>query len=92
MKDNNLKTYKIVTFGCQMNARDSEKLAGVLEEKGYVEIDSEEEADIVIFNTCTVRENANQRLYGHIGQLKKSYLKNKNKIIGICGCMMHIIM
>lgn len=88
MKDNNLKTYKIVTFGCQMNARDSEKLAGVLEEKGYVEIDSEEEADIVIFNTCTVRENANQRLYGHIGQLKKSYLKNKNKIIGICGCMM----
>ena len=88
MKDNNLKTYKIVTFGCQMNARDSEKLAGVLEEKGYVEIDSEEEADIVIFNTCTVRENANQRLYGHIGQLKKSFLNNKNKIIGICGCMM----
>lgn len=88
MKDSNLKTYKIVTFGCQMNARDSEKLAGVLEEKGYVEIDSEEDADIVIFNTCTVRENANQRLYGRIGQLKKSYQNNKNKIIGICGCMM----
>lgn len=88
MKENNLKTYKIVTFGCQMNARDSEKLAGVLEKKGYVEIDNEEDADIVIFNTCTVRENANQRLYGHIGQLKKSYLNNNNKIIGICGCMM----
>lgn len=88
MKDSSLKTYKIVTFGCQMNARDSEKLAGVLEEKGYAEIDSEDDADIVIFNTCTVRENANQRLYGHIGQLKKSYLNNKNKIIGICGCMM----
>ena len=82
------KTYKVVTFGCQMNARDSEKLAGILEEKGYVENIDEETADIVIFNTCTVRENANQKLYGHIGQLKKSYLKNKNKIIGICGCMM----
>ena len=88
MKKQELKTYKIVTFGCQMNARDSEKLAGVLEEKGLKETIDEYEADIVIFNTCTVRENANQRLYGHIGQLKQSYLKNKNKIIGICGCMM----
>lgn len=88
MKKNELKTYKIVTFGCQMNARDSEKLAGVLEEKGYKEIDDEKKADIVIFNTCTVRENANQKLYGHIGQLKSSYLQNKDKIIGICGCMM----
>lgn len=88
MKNIELKTYKIVTFGCQMNARDSEKLAGVLEEKGYKEIDDENTADIVIFNTCTVRENANQKLYGHIGQLKSSYMHNKNKIIGICGCMM----
>lgn len=88
MSDNSVKTYKVVTFGCQMNARDSEKLAGVLEEKGYVKTSDEEVADIVIFNTCTVRENANQKLYGHIGQLKNSYLNNKNKIIGICGCMM----
>ena len=88
MKNSNLKSYKIVTFGCQMNARDSEKLAGVLEEKGYTEATDEDTADIVIFNTCTVRENANQKLYGHIGQLKKSYLANRNKIIGICGCMM----
>ena len=88
MKNSNLKSYKIVTFGCQMNARDSEKLAGVLEEKGYTEATDEDTADIVIFNTCTVRENANQKLYGHIGQLKKSYLTNRNKIIGICGCMM----
>ena len=83
-----IKTYKIVTFGCQMNARDSEKLAGILEDKGFSEVADEDTADIVIFNTCTVRENANQKLYGHIGQLKKSYLENKNKIIGICGCMM----
>lgn len=82
------KTYKIVTFGCQMNARDSEKLAGILETKGYKEVDDERVADIVIFNTCTVRENANEKLYGHIGQLKSSYMENKNKIIGICGCMM----
>ena len=88
MSKDKLKTYKIVTFGCQMNARDSEKLAGVLEEKGYIEIDDEKKADIVIFNTCTVRENANQKLYGHIGQLKSSYLQNRDKIIGICGCMM----
>ena len=88
MKNIELKKYKIVTFGCQMNARDSEKLAGVLEEKGYKEIDDENTADIVIFNTCTVRENANQKLYGHIGQLKSSYMQNKKKIIGICGCMM----
>ena len=71
-----------------MNARDSEKLSFVLFEKGYKETDNENDADIVIFNTCTVRENANMRLYGHIGQLKKSYMQNKNKIIGICGCMM----
>lgn len=88
MMDTVLKTYKVVTFGCQMNARDSEKIAGVLEEKGYIEANDEHDADIVIFNTCTVRENANEKLYGHIGQLKSSYMENKNKIIGVCGCMM----
>ena len=88
MSKSNLKTYKIVTFGCQMNARDSEKLAGVLEKKGYTEVFDEIDADIVIFNTCTVRENANQKLYGHIGQLKKACIMNRDKIIGICGCMM----
>ena len=86
--DNNLKTYKIITFGCQMNANDSEKLAGVLEGKGCVEGLSEETSDIVIFNTCTVRENANKRLYGRVGHLKKSCIENKKKIVGICGCMM----
>ena len=84
----NVKTYKIITFGCQMNARDSEKLAGVLEKKGYVEGADEESSDIVIFNTCTVRENANMRLYGRVGHLKKYCSENKNKIVGICGCMM----
>ena len=58
----------VTTFGCQMNARDSEKLVGILENVGYEIIDSEK-ADFVIFNTCTVRDNANQRVYGRLGEL-----------------------
>ena len=81
-------TYKVVTFGCQMNARDSEKLAGILTDIGYVETDTEENADLVLFNTCTVRENANERLYGRLGQLKRSKKNNKDMLIGLCGCMM----
>ena len=81
-------TFCVVTFGCQMNAKDSEKLEGVLIKSGFIKEENEENSDIVIFNTCTVRENANERLYGRIGQLKNSYLNNKKKIIGICGCMM----
>ena len=90
VKNNYLETptFCVVTFGCQMNAKDSEKLAGILELVGFREIADENAADIVIFNTCTVRENANNRLYGRIGQLKTSFYKNENKIIGICGCMM----
>lgn len=88
MGESKIKTYKIITFGCQMNARDSEKLAGVLERLGYTEGVDEESSDIVIFNTCTVRENASNRLYGRVGYLKKSCTENKNKIVGICGCMM----
>ncbi|MDO5564138.1 MAG: tRNA (N6-isopentenyl adenosine(37)-C2)-methylthiotransferase MiaB [Eubacteriales bacterium] len=81
-------TCKVVTFGCQMNAKDSEKILGILISSGFEEIDDEQKADFVIYNTCTIRENANQKLYGHIGQLKNSYYNNKNKIIAICGCMM----
>ena len=81
-------TFTVVTFGCQMNAKDSERLAGMLCAMGFENIDDEQKADVVLFNTCTVRENANERLYGRVGQLKQSYNSNKNKIIGICGCMM----
>ena len=80
-------TYAIVTFGCQMNTYDSERLKGLLERIGYREA-PEKEADLVIFNTCTVRENANQRLYGHLGQLKPRKKENPNFLIGLCGCMM----
>ena len=75
------------TFGCQMNARDSEKLRGILREMGY-EAASEERADFVIYNTCTVRENANTRVYGRLGQLKPRKKKYPHMMIGLCGCMM----
>jgi tRNA-2-methylthio-N6-dimethylallyladenosine synthase len=80
-------TYCIQTFGCQMNAKDSEKLAGVLENIGYKEADSEN-ADFVIYNTCTVRENANTRVYGRIGYLGTLKAKNPLMMIALCGCMM----
>ena len=76
-----------VTFGCQMNARDSEKLSGILECVGYSAIDSEE-ADLVIYNTCTVRDNANQRVYGRLGVLHGLKKKNPHMKIALCGCMM----
>lgn len=80
-------TFCVTTFGCQMNARDSEKLVGILEEIGYEEI-AEETADFVIFNTCTVRENANQKVYGRLGRLSSYKKKNKSMMIALCGCMM----
>ena len=78
----------VSTFGCQMNARDSEKLLGILKDIGYEESDNEENADFVIYNTCTVRENANLRVYGRLGQLKKAKRNNHEMIIAMCGCMM----
>ena len=81
-------TFCVTTFGCQMNARDSEKLVGVLEQIGYQEEADEDKADFVIYNTCTVRENANMRVYGRLGQLKHAKKKNPHMMIGLCGCMM----
>ena len=78
----------ITTFGCQMNAKDSEKLLGILEQMGYVEEPDESKADFVIYNTCTVRENANLRVYGRLGQLNRVKKKNPHMMIGLCGCMM----
>ena len=80
-------TFCVTTFGCQMNARDSEKLAGILERIGYVETDTED-ADFVIYNTCTVRENANLRVYGRLGQMKRTKQRHPDMLIALCGCMM----
>lgn len=86
-KNGRFPTACIQTFGCQMNSRDSEKLLGVLKEIGYQESDSEE-ADFVIYNTCTVRENANLKVYGRLGFLQTRKKKNPNMLIALCGCMM----
>ena len=77
----------VTTFGCQMNARDSEKILGILQMIGYEETD-QEEADLVLYNTCTVRENANLKVYGHLGQLKRYKKKNPEMLTMLCGCMM----
>lgn len=86
-KNGRLPKSCVLNFGCQMNARDSEKLRGVLRAVGYVE-GTEDNADFVIYNTCTVRENANTRVYGRLGQLKPVKKKNPHMMIALCGCMM----
>lgn len=80
-------TMYVHTIGCQMNAKDSEKIAGILEQIGFVQVDNEN-ADFVIYNTCTVRENANLKVYGRLGYLKKLKEKNPHMMIALCGCMM----
>ena len=86
-KNGRLPRACVVNMGCQMNARDSEKLRGILRKIGYAETDSEE-ADFVIYNTCTVRENANLKVYGRLGVLHSYKKKNPHMKIALCGCMM----
>ncbi len=84
----------VTTFGCQMNARDSEKLRGILSKAGFQDTENEDDADIVIYNTCTVRDNANQHVFGRLGHLNGVKRNKKDMIIGLCGCMMqepHIV-
>ncbi len=79
--------YFIVTYGCQMNVHESEKIAGILEKLGYSPADRREDADIIVFNTCAIREGAEDRVLGNVGNLKKLKKKNKDLIIAVCGCM-----
>ena len=79
--------YFIHTYGCQMNVHDSEKIAGILRSLGYEEGDCAENADVVVFNTCCIRETAEQKIYGHLGQLKKIKRKKPQMIVAVCGCM-----
>ena len=91
-KNKNLK-YMIITFGCQLNENDSEKLCGMIEEMGYTKTDNANVADLVVYNTCCVRENAEERLFGKLGELK-NIKEQRGTIIAIGGCMMqekHII-
>ncbi|WP_373898427.1 tRNA (N6-isopentenyl adenosine(37)-C2)-methylthiotransferase MiaB [Haloimpatiens sp. FM7315] len=87
MKDNKNKTYFIETWGCQMNEEDSEKISGMLKNMGYVRTIIREEADVIIFNTCCVRENAEQKVFGNIGAIKALKRKNPKLIIVVSGCM-----
>ncbi|OAA82837.1 tRNA (N6-isopentenyl adenosine(37)-C2)-methylthiotransferase MiaB [Clostridium ljungdahlii] len=82
------KNFFIETWGCQMNEEDSEKLSGMLKRLGYKRTEDRSSADLIIFNTCCVRENAELKVYGNLGMLKKLKIKNPNLIIAICGCMM----
>lgn len=88
------RKYNIITFGCQMNEHDSETISGMLREKGCEEVAMKEDADITVINTCSIRENADKRFFGTLGQLKKLKEKNSGYIVCVCGCMMqqqHII-
>lgn len=81
------KKYLILTYGCQMNVHESEKLAGILESNGYEVCTTATEADVVVFNTCAIRENAEQKIYGNIGELKNIKIAKPDMIIAIGGCM-----
>ena len=80
--------FYIETWGCQMNEEDSEKLSGMLKNMGYENTEDRNKADIIIFNTCCVRENAELKVYGNLGILKGLKAKNPDLIIAVCGCMM----
>ena len=87
------KRYMIVTMGCQLNESDSEKIAGMLESMGYVATTNIDDTDIIIFNTCCVRENAEDKIFGKLGEVKRQKEK-RGTIIVVCGCMMqekHIV-
>ena len=85
---NEKKTFIIITWGCQMNEEDSEKISGMLLNIGYSKVDKIEDAGIIIYNTCCVRENAENKVYGNLGKLKALKRENPDLIIAICGCMM----
>ena len=81
------KKYHIVTYGCQMNVHESEKIAGILQGMGYTEVQTNEEADIIVFNTCCIRENAENHAFGNIGALKKLKKAKPELLIAVGGCM-----
>ena len=82
------KKYYINTYGCQMNVHDSEKIQGMLSKMGYTPADASSEADLIIFNTCCIREHAEAKVFGNVGALKHYKESNPSAIICVCGCMM----
>lgn len=82
-----MKKYHIITYGCQMNEHDSENIAGMLEAMGYEAAEEAEDANIVVMNTCSVREHADKRFYGMLGQFKKRKQRDRDLLVCVCGCM-----
>lgn len=82
-----MQKYKIITYGCQMNIHESEKIAGILEDMGYGECNDENQADIIVFNTCCIRDNAEKRALGNIGAVKHIKKSNPDLILAVVGCM-----
>ena len=81
------KKYFIKTYGCQMNVHDSEEIKKILENLGYTEIEDYEQEDLIILNTCAIRENAHDKVFGFLGRCKHLKKTNKDLILGLCGCM-----
>ena len=81
------KTYMVKTYGCQGNLADSEKIVGIMDSLGFKQVYTEAEADVIYFNTCAIRENAENRIYGELGRLKGLKTKNPDLLICLCGCM-----
>jgi tRNA-2-methylthio-N6-dimethylallyladenosine synthase len=87
-KDSFNKKYFVRTYGCQLNENDSEKISGMLESMGYTATDEMKDADIIVFNTCTIRENANDKIFGNLGIVNHIKKKDPDKVLVLCGCMM----
>ena len=81
-----MKRYHLTTFGCQMNEHDSERMKGMLESLGYGEAGSREEADLILFNTCSIRESADSRFIGHLGEAKRLKGEDPTRVVGVGGC------
>jgi tRNA-2-methylthio-N6-dimethylallyladenosine synthase len=80
------RTYHLTTFGCQMNEHDSERMAGMLDQLGYRRVDTREDADVILFNTCSIRESADNRFIGHLGEAKRLKKENPDRVVGVGGC------
>jgi tRNA-2-methylthio-N6-dimethylallyladenosine synthase len=80
------RTYHLTTFGCQMNEHDSERMAGMLDQLGYSRVDSREDADVILFNTCSIRESADNRFIGHLGEAKRLKSLHPDRVVGVGGC------
>ena len=79
-------SYHVTTFGCQMNEHDSERMKGMLDSLGYAEAPEREEADLILFNTCSIRESADNRFIAHLGEAKRLKSENPARIVGVGGC------